>query len=182
MSKSLGNVVLVKDLKIDPKGFRMFLLATHYRGPINYSDEGLEVYHKEWMRLEKSVKTLYRTLDLRGALDPTALPILPEIQKSLADFDEAMENDFNTANALTAMNQLWTLVNQLSRQKSDLSAMNQALNAMNRMLSVLGLEVAQIPLSPEEKALFSRWEAARQNKDFAAADALRAQLAERNLI
>lgn len=182
MSKSLGNFVLVKDLKVDPKGFRMFLLATHYRGPINYSEEGLEGYHKEWQRLEKSVSALHRALDLQSALDPTALPVLPEIQTALADFDEAMENDFNTANALTALNQLWKIVNQFARQKSDLSGMNQALNAMNRMLSVLGLEVRQTPLTLDEKDLFSRWEAARKNKDFAAADSLRQQLTERNLL
>lgn len=181
MSKSLGNVVFVKDLPGDAKGFRMFLLATHYRGPINYTPEGIEAYQNEWSRLKKAVASLHNLLDLKGALDPATEIVDGEILGILSDFGEAMENDFNTPNALTALNQLWKLLNQLSRSKTDFSRMNQSLSAMNRMLGILGLEIDQKPLSAEDRSLYSEWENARKNKDFATADRLRARLAERDL-
>jgi len=181
MSKSLGNVVFVKDLTIDPKAFRMFLLATHYRGPINYSPDSMEVYNKDWQRLVKSVTSLFQALDLKNALNPAIEIDNPEILATLRDFDEAMETDFNTANALTALNQLWKIVNNLARSKTEFPAMNQALKAINYMLNILGLEIEQTPLTPEELDLVARWEAARQAKDFASADRLRQELVRRNL-
>ena len=181
MSKSLGNVVFVKDLPGDAKGFRMFLLATHYRGPINYTPEGIEAYQSEWGRLKKAVASLHNFLDLKGNLVPAVEIADAEIRGTLSAFGEAMENDFNTPNALTALNQLWKILNLLSRQKNDPARMNQALSAMNRMLEILGLEVEQNPLSAEDRALYVEWETARQNKDFATADRLRARLADRDL-
>jgi len=182
MSKSLGNVIFVKDLNVDALAYRMFLLATHYRSPINFSMESLEVYLKDWQRLVKSVQALYRVLDLHNAVDANAIITDQEIAGTLQAFDVAMENDFNTPNALTALNQLWKIANTLTRQKTDFIRMNQALKAMDYMLEILGLGIEKSPLLPEERDLIARWEAARKAKDFKLADTLRAQLVQQDLV
>jgi cysteinyl-tRNA synthetase len=182
MSKSLGNVIFVKDLTVDLRAFRMFLLSTHYRAPINFSMEGLEVFSKEWQRLEKSVGSLFQTLDFANQLHEDAVIENPEILSCLQAFDEAMETDFNTANAITALNALLKVVNNVTRSKTDFNLMNQALTGISRMLDILGLPVKKTRLSPENRDLFNRWEAARKAKDFSLADQLRRQLSEQGLL
>ncbi len=182
MSKSLGNDIKVKDLAGDLRGYRMYLLATHYRAPLSFSLENLESYQKEWAKDEKSVQTLFRTLDRNRTLQPHAVLSDPEIASTLTQFDEAMENDFNTPNALTAWSALLKIINNLLRRPSEPSVMNQALEAARYMLGVLGLEPVLKPLDGEERALFTAWDDARKAKDFAAADRFRAELVRRDLI
>jgi cysteinyl-tRNA synthetase len=181
MSKSMGNAVFVKDLPVEAKAFKLFLLSTQYRSPINYTRESLEVYAKEWARLVKTVSTLYHTLDYQHEIHRDIKVEDAEIVSALQAFDEAMENDFNTANALTALYAVLKTANNLLRQKKDFNRMNQALSALEVMLGIFGLEVHQSPLTAEERALIDRWEAARQAKDFTLADALRAELSAKDL-
>ncbi|MDP3130782.1 MAG: cysteine--tRNA ligase [Bacillota bacterium] len=182
MSKSLGNDIKVKDLEGDLRGFRLYLLATHYRAPLSFSLENLESYQKDWSRDEKTVQTLFRTLDRNRTLTVHAVLSDPEIAATLTHFDEAMENDFNTPNALTAFNALLKIINNLLRRPSEPTVMNQALEAARYMLGILGLEPVLKPLDDEDRALFVSWEDARKTKDFAAADRFRAELVRRDLI
>ncbi|MFH0993002.1 MAG: cysteine--tRNA ligase [bacterium] len=182
MSKSAGSVIFVKDLPGDKLAFRMFLLATHYRAPLNFSMENLEAYQKEWARDAKSVTTLHRTLDLARALDPAILLADPDIVATLTDFDAAMSTDFNTPNALSAMNALLKIINQITRRTPDYGLMNQALKAINMMLGILGLTIELSRLTENDRDLIARWENARKAKDFATADVLRGELAAKDLI
>jgi cysteinyl-tRNA synthetase len=182
MSKSLGNDIKVKDLKADKLAFRMFLLSTHYRSPLNYSSEALEVFEKEWQKITKSIEGLHRMLDLRGELVMDISYDQADIIDALNYYDVSMDNDFNTPNALTAINQLMKGINQKMRQKADYVWLNQALKAANYMLGVLGLEVEQIRLSADDKQLILDWEQARNKKDFALADTLRTELVKRSLL
>jgi len=182
MSKSLGNDIKVKDLKADKLAFRMFLLSTHYRSPLNYSSEALEVFEKEWQKIKKSMEALHRMLDLRDELATDSGYDQADIIDALNYYDESMDNDFNTPNALTAINQLMKGINLKMRQKPDYAWLNQALKAANYMLGVLGLEVGQIRLSADDRQLILDWEQARNRKDFASADALRAELVKRSLL
>lgn len=182
MSKSLGNDIKVKDLKADKLAFRMFLLSTHYRSPLNYSSEALEVFEKEWQKITKSIEGLHRMLDLRGELVMDISYDQADIIDALNYYDESMDNDFNTPNALTAINQLMKGINQKMRQKADYVWLNQALKAANYMLGVLGLEVEQIRLSADDRQLILDWEQARSKKDFALADTLRVELVKRSLL
>jgi len=182
MSKSAGSVIFVKDLPGDKLAFRMFLLATHYRAPLNFSMENLEAYQKEWARDVKTVVSLHRALDLACAFDP-ALPVTdPDITATIAEFDAAMANDFNTPNALTALNALLKIINQITRRTPDYGLWNQALTAVLMMLDILGLSIGLRNLTEADRDLIARWEQARKAKDFAAADRLRAELAAKDLI
>ncbi|MDD3126385.1 MAG: cysteine--tRNA ligase [Candidatus Izemoplasmatales bacterium] len=182
MSKSEGNVVWVKDISVDPLAFRMFLLSTHYRSPIAYSQESLGNYVNEWQRIKKTVSGLFIALDYNSVYQAKIEIGDLDIVASIQAFDEAMETDFNTPNALTALNQTIKIINNIMRQKPNYQRMNQGLKAVNYMLDILGLSVAQLPLSEEDKNLIHRWEAARKAKDFFLADAIRSELAKKNLI
>jgi cysteinyl-tRNA synthetase len=182
MSKSEGNVVWVKDLSVDPMAFRMFLLSTHYRAPIAYSQDSLDSYVNEWQRLKKSVIGIFVTLDYNSVYHNNCKITDPDISAIISAFTESMENDFNTANALTAVNQALKIINNLMRQKNDYERMNQVLKAMNYMLMILGLSIDQVPLTANDKDLLARWEAARKAKDFQLADVLRNELAHKNLV
>jgi len=182
MSKSEGRMVLVKDLAVDTRGFRMFLLSTHYRSPINYTEEALDVYVKEWAKVEKTVQALFRKLDLAGVLNEQIRVDTPELAKYLEDFDEAMDQDFNTPNALTVLSAQVKAANTLLRQPFNASLLNQTLFALRRNLLVFGLEADLVRLSEEDRALFKAWDDARAAKDFARADEVRQELAKRNLL
>jgi cysteinyl-tRNA synthetase len=182
MSKSEGKVVFVKDLNADYRGFRMFLLSTHYRSPINYNDEALDVYVKEWQRQEKTVQTLFRKLDLADAFQLHVEIVDPQLVQIIQEFDAQMDLDFNTPNALTSLNQLMKLTNQWLRQPVQYGQWNQALKTYERLLGILGLEPKLVKLTSDDHALIHRWEAARKNKEFALADQLRQELVAKDLL
>ena len=102
MSKSDGDIVLVKDLTIDPNSFRLFTLSTHYRSPIQFTDEVLESYEKEWEKVSRVYKSLFLKLDLEDGFYVNA-KIDPDLLEIYKEFLTAMDNDFNTANAITAL-------------------------------------------------------------------------------
>lgn len=182
MSKSLGNTILVKDLIGDLRPFRMFLLSSHYRAPIQFNEEALNQYEKEWQRIEKTIQNLHRVLDLNDAfsLDVTIEDL--RIKNIEQDFKDAMDQDFNTPNAFTAVNQMVKLINQILREKSDFYLYNQVLVAFKKLLDVLGLEPKLQRLSEADKTLFQQWESARKAKNFALADELRQALVRKELI
>lgn len=182
MSKSLGNVVLVKDLDVNKLAFRMFLLSTHYRSPLNYSQEALDVFVKEWQKDQKSIEQLHRLLDLNDQLEPLSDITSPDLLDIKKYFLESMDNDFNTPNALTALYQLIKAVNQKMRQKADFEWLKQAYRLSNEFLSILGLDFPLTRLTSDDKALIKAWDKARAEKDFALADELRNQLNEKGLL
>ena len=116
MSKSEGEVVFVKDLDVNPNGFRLYTLSTHYRSPINYTDEALDVYVKEWEKILRTYSAIFLKLDLNDKLYANA-KIEPDLLVIFKEFLTAMDNDFNTANAITALQNLNKKANQLLRSK-----------------------------------------------------------------
>lgn len=182
MSKSVGNVVFVKDLNVNKLAFRMFLLSTHYRSPLNYSPEALDVFVKEWQKVQKSVEQLYRLLDLNDQLQDAITITASDIIETNQYFEASMEADFNTPNALTALNQLMKAINQKLRQKPDYEWLSQANKSVEQMLFILGLDFKLERLSNENKSLIKDWEKARIDKNFELADELRQILVSKGLI
>ncbi len=181
MSKSEGEVILVKDLTVDPNGFRLFTLSTHYRSPINYSDEALDVYLKEWEKILRTYSALYLKLDLNDYLEGTIERDL-DLQTIFDEFVTAMDNDFNTANAITAMQNLNKKVNQLLRSKASDSLLLAALKMFDDFFKVLGLKPNKKPLSKEDKEIYKKWLEARKAKDFTSADKYRDLLQAKGII
>lgn len=180
MSKSIGNVILVKD--VDNKmALRYFLLSTHYRSPLNYDEEGFQMYVKEFEKLESTMKVLFRKVDLLGQVQEVKITD-QEIEKLMNDFISSLEDDFNTANAITALQALTKLINIQVRQNKTSDEYNQLLSAIRYMTSILGLKVELKAMTDEDRQIYRDWTQARKNKDFDQADILRDQLLERGIL
>lgn len=181
MSKSEGASVLVKDLVIDPNAFRLFTLSTHYRSPINYTDEVLNNYVKEWDKITRVYKQLFLKLDLNNGLDINA-NLSAELGIVENHFVEAMDADFNTPNAITAMQDLVKKTNQLLRSKTELDVLKSALTLFTDFFGVFGLKVKNHRLSEEDKKTYILWEEARKNKNFEEADTHRKLLLDHGVL
>lgn len=180
MSKSAGSIVWVKDLK-DKLAFRLYVLATHYRAPLNFSFTHLETYEKEFQKMTQTIHAMKRKLDLANELvgDSAHQEDLASIRER---FDAALELDFNTPNAITELQALLKSMNILLRQPFDAALWRQALIYADEMTEILGLQVPYSPLSLADKELFVRWDDARKNKDFAKADEVRGELQKKGLL
>jgi len=181
MSKSEGEVVLVKDVTVDMNAFRLFTLSTQYRAPINYSDEALAVYENEWEKIQRIYKAIYLKLDLADMMYANA-KIDPDLLLIYKEFLNAMDNDFNTPNAITALQDLTKKANQMIRSKTDFGVVLSVLKVYNDFFDVLGLKVDISPLSNEDKKVYKEWEQARNDKNFEAADKYRAILQEKGIV
>lgn len=179
MSKSLGNVVWLKDIvnMYPPQAYRLFVLNNHYRQTINYSEEMMNKMVNEWNKIEKAYISLYRNLDLKGALNKQeVLPIMD-------DFLNEMAYDFNTANAVTALySHIKNINKDLRNASEDVLLLQKDLATFDAMLYVLGLKVDVKPLTEEEKELVNKWNLARKNKDFDTADTLRQEIVNRGIV
>lgn len=181
MSKSEGEQVLVKDLSVDTNAFRLFTLSTQYRSPINYSDEALAVYEKEWEKITRLYKQIYLKLDLEDGLFANA-KIDPDLLGIYKNFLNAMEQDFNTPNAITELQNLVKKSNQLFRSKTENEILLSALKVFDDMFEVLGLRLEASPLEKEDKEVYLKWIEARKQKDFEKADQYRDVLQEKGII
>jgi cysteinyl-tRNA synthetase len=180
MSKSIGNVILVKDVE-EKMALRYFLLSTHYRSPLNYDEEGFQMYVKEFEKLETAMKQLHRKLDLMNEIQDVQIDD-SEIMGMVDAFNEAMENDFNTANAITALQSLIKMINKALRQRVETSLYQQMFSAIQYMTSILGLKVDVQSLTQEDKKIYHDWQNARKEKQFDKADELRDVLTKRGIL
>ena len=191
MSKSLGNFVTLRELLdegYDPASIRHLLISSHYRGELNFTRQGLQA----------SASAVQRLLDFEHRLEEVAIndlaeeSQLPDLARSALDsFKMAMDNDFNSADALAAIFILVSEVNaELDLRPAVIGAdRDQALNALRSMDGVLGLlEVAHTSRVVDdevtawvERKLEERANA-RANGEYAAADVIRKELEERGIL
>ena len=184
MSKSLGNFFTVREIlsRFRAEQVRYFLLASHYRGPLNYSVEALENAGSGLERLYLAL----RGLDLSAAADRQAEPVYYE------RFAEAMDDDFNTPLALSVLHEL---AREINRRRGDDPQAAERLGAVLRELgAILGLlqedpehylrgSGGESGLSDAEiEAMLQRRQEARAARNFAEADRLRDELAAQGII
>jgi cysteinyl-tRNA synthetase len=177
MSKSLGNIVLVKDLlqDYDANALRLFVLSVHYRTPLSFRFEQVEFYKSEWEKIERAVVQLHVELDLHEAFGPAV------DDTWLSHLTKSMDHDFNTANVLTDLYAIIKQVNIAVRSK-DLKAMTSLYNTVLIYANVLGLRFELPRLSAKDRSMYHDWLDARANKDFDRADSIRNQLMERGIL
>ncbi len=181
MSKSEGQIILVKDLDVDYMGFRLYTLSTHYRSPINYTDDALLSYVNEWDRIKRTYTQAFYKLDLAEYLDNIPQDY-SEINTIYQEFMHAMDEDFNTANAITELQNIVKLTNQKVREKDALEPLLAALNVFTAFLQILGLRPGISRMSKADRNIYQEWTHARKNKDFDKADRLREKLTERGIL
>ena len=188
MSKSAGNFFTVRDIisKYDPQVLRFFMLSAHYRSPLNFSAELMEAAKNGLERILTAVSNLNFLLSKAEDREMTEAEkkLLEEAKVYTARFDEAMDDDFNTADAIAAIFELVKFINTNTDGESS-KAYLSALHEQIRELSyVCGLIVDQKEemLDAEIEKLIEERQAARKAKNFARADAIRNELLEKGIV
>ena len=175
MSKSLGNVVWLKDIinMYHPNAFRLAILANHYRQVINYQDDMMRQMQGEWEKIEKLYVSMFRKLELMDALGGG------KTLEVMDNFLTEMAYDFNTANAITHLYTLMKKMNaDIRRNDIEISVLQDDFKTFADMLYILGIKVDIKELTKEEKEIVLSWQEARKNKDFETADILRNKINE----
>ncbi|MEH7452111.1 cysteine--tRNA ligase [Gottfriedia acidiceleris] len=187
MSKSLGNFVLVHDIIkiVDPMLLRFFMLSVHYRHPINYSEELLQEARNGFERIKTAYQNSKHRLESSTNLTEDDNKWLKEIADEKTVFTKVMDDDFNTANAISVLYQLAKLANQyLLETHTSTNVLNQLVATFDELSNVLGITLVkeEAMLDDEIEALIQKRTDARKNRDFALADQIRDQLKEMNII
>ncbi len=188
MSKSLGNFFTVRDIseKYDLQVLRFFMLSAHYRSPLNFSAELMEAAGNGLLRIVTSVENLKFLAGnaKEKTLQETEAKCLQEADSYRVKFEEAMEDDFNTADAIAAIFELVKFTNTSVSPQSSLPLIGGLLERIRTLADILGLVVDKKEeiLDEEIEALIEARAAARKSRDFSRADAIRAQLLDQGII
>lgn len=181
MSKSKGNFFTVREIseEFDLEILRFFLLTTQYRSPINFSREVME-------QTKNSSERLYNAkYKLEDAIEKTSVEKMSEDEKELfksfdshvEKFENAMDDDLNTADAITAIFDLVKDINLHLDETSSKEILENSLALLKKLTKVLGImEKEQGEISEDVEKLIKERNDARKNKDFARADEIRDEL------
>ena len=182
MSKSLGNFFTVRDIseKYDLQVLRIFMLSAHYRSPLNFSDDLMEAAGNSLERIRRAAD---RLSDLAASaavtdLQPAENEILAEVKAHVDRFDEKMDDDANTADALSVIFDLVRYANTNVTETASKALAQGTLDVLTMLCDILGiiaLPEKEIPDAGIE-ALIEERQAARKARNFARADEIRDQL------
>ncbi|WJY26988.1 cysteine--tRNA ligase [Sporosarcina trichiuri] len=187
MSKSLGNFVLVHDIiqQIDPQVLRFFILSVHYRSPVNFAQDLVESAANGLGRIRTAYENIGHRLAVSADNGDQHDIWLHKIRQQQILFEEAMDDDFNTANAIAAIFELASLANVYLREKNTETAVLEAFQeTFRRLMSVLGLpfrDKEELHDDAVEQLIEDR-QTARKNKDFARADEIRDTLKAQGIL
>ena len=182
MSKSLGNFFTVRDILSEFSGqvIRFFLLSAHYRNPVNFSKELILQAKAGMERLANSKERLVFTIShAKGQMNESELELVSALENHRDRFIEAMDDDINTADAISIIFELARFSNTNVNENSSLEWAEKNLSLFNELTGVLNIikaeDTASIDNEQIEKLIKDRVEA-KKNKDFALADAIRDEL------
>ncbi|MBO4667217.1 MAG: cysteine--tRNA ligase [Bacilli bacterium] len=188
MSKSLGNIIWADDLldEIGTPVYRLMMLNVPYRQLLNYKEELVSGSKADYEKIRRPFISCYRKLELMDLLDDEENfyrnYTSDAVKEVVAEFDESMSNDFNTANAITAIFKMTKLINnELRNRELSYDLLKEEYKALKSMLWVLGIEVEVKKLSSSDKELVKEWLEAKSNKDFEKADKLRNEINARSI-
>ncbi|WP_251553860.1 cysteine--tRNA ligase [Neobacillus muris] len=186
MSKSLGNFVLVHDIikQHNPQVLRLFMLSVHYRNPINYSQELLESTKSAFERLQTSYQNLKHRREASTNLTDHNQEWLDKISALHDEFIEAMDDDFNTAKAISVLFDLSKSANYYLLEKNTAAEVIDAFTGQfEELFAVLGLKLDKEEMLDEEiDALIEKRNQARKERNFQLSDQIRDQLKDMNII
>ncbi|MEH7010811.1 cysteine--tRNA ligase [Neobacillus niacini] len=186
MSKSLGNFVLVHDIikKHNPQVLRFFMLSVHYRNPINYSEELLESTKAAFDRLTTSYQNIQHRRESSTDLTNNNQEWLEKIAALQDEFIKAMDDDFNTAKAISVLFDLSKLANYYLLEKNTaVEVINKFTTQFDELFNVLGMTFESSEMLDEEiDALIEKRIQARKDRNFQLSDQIRDQLKEMNII
>lgn len=188
MSKSLGNFFTVRDIaeKYDLQVLRFFMLSAHYRSPLNFSAELMEAAGNGLERILTSTENLKFLLAnaKTEAADASEEALLAEAENYRVKFEAAMDDDINTADAISVIFELVKFANTKADVESSKAFLNGLLTLIRTLMDVLGLiadKKAEL-LDADIEALIEERQAARKAKDFARADEIRGELLQKGIV
>ena len=188
MSKSLGNFFTVREIgeKYDLQVLRFFMLSAHYRSPINFSAELMEASKNG---LERIITCAERLKELLGKVSGDALTEAEQENKKSVDelvakFEAAMDDDFNTADAVSAIFELVKLANSTANEESSKAYVELLAGTIAKLSDVLGIitERKAEVLDSEVEELIAARQQARKEKNFALADEIRQKLLDMGIV
>jgi cysteinyl-tRNA synthetase len=187
MSKSLGNFILVHDILkvIDSQVLRFFMLSVHYRHPINFSEDLVESAKSGYERIQTAYENLKHRLNSSTNLTHDDKDWLDKLETIRQHFISEMDDDFNTANAISVLFELSKTANLYVMEKNTSEeVIKQFLQLFEELTDVLGLSIVKQEemLDEEIEALIQKRIEARKNRDFALADQIRDELKAMNII
>lgn len=188
MSKSLGNFFTVRDIseKYDLQVLRFFMLSAHYRSPLNFSAELMEAAKNGLERIVTCVSNLNFLLEKaqKQELSGEEEKALLQTKDFAKKFDEAMDDDFNTADAISAIFELVKFANTSVGEGASAAYIRALKEEIVELMDICGLSVErrQEILDSEIESLIRERQEARKAKNFARADEIRDQLLEKGII
>ena len=188
MSKSLGNFRTVREIseQYDLQVLRFFMLNAHYRSPLNFSADLMEAAKNALERITDAAANLK---DRKAAAQTETATdaekeLLAQAQEFVKKFEEAMDDDFNTADALAAIFELVKFANTNVSEASSAEFAGTLLDTMVKLCDVLGLKAVKTEeiLDKEIEDLIAERQEARKAKNFARADEIRDELLAKGII
>lgn len=187
MSKSLGNFFTVRDIskEFDLEAVRMFMISAQYRSPVNFSKEMIEQSKSALDRLYTARDNWMFLMDHAPERDMNEAEqaLMEKCRTAIARFDEAMDDDLNTADAIGAIFELVKEGNLALNADSARAAIRGALDALKEMTGVLGILTRENDSVPEEiQALIEQRKQARAEKNWAESDRIRDEITARGFV
>ena len=188
MSKSLGNFFTVREIseKYDLQVLRFFMLSAHYRSPLNFSAELMEAAKSG---LERIITAADRLKFLMGSaktedMAETEAEKFAKSAEYVGNFESAMDDDFNTADAIAAVFDLVKFINTMTDEDSSKEYLENLFDRLVRLTEVLGIIVDKEDeiLDSDIEALIAERQAARKEKNFARADEIRDELLAKGIV
>ena len=188
MSKSLGNFRTVREIseQYDLQVLRFFMLSAHYRSPLNFSAELMEASKNGLERILNATDNLKHLIASVATEEMSAeeKEAFSKTDAYVEEFEKAMDDDFNTADAIAAIFELVKYANTTATAESSKEYLRGLLNRIVKLGDVLGLilDKKEELLDADIEKLIEERQAARKAKDFARADAIRDELLEKGII
>ncbi len=190
MSKSLGNFFTIRDIteKYKPEVVRFFMLSAHYRSPVNFSDELMQQAQSAMERVYTCIENLNFLLGaaVERELNDAEKELSSALEKAKKRFCDAMDDDLNTADSISAIFDIVSVANKNLSQEGDnaKSVIEATLSMIHEIGDVLGLfeKKEELLVDSEIEELIEKRNEARKNKDWAEADRIRDELKARNII
>lgn len=191
MSKSLGNFFTVRDIqeKYDLQVLRFFMLSAHYRSQLNFSAELMEAAKNSLDRILNCADSLkFKASSASGNLTDDEKKNIENSKQFVAKFEEAMEDDFNTADAISAIFELVKFINVNVNNESSKEYIDSLYETLKKLTDILGIILERTAAKEdaddvaEIESLIAERTAAKKEKNFAKADEIRAKLLEMGII
>ena len=187
MSKSLGNFFTVREIseKYDLQVLRFFMLSAHYRSPLNFSAELMEASKNGLERILTAVEKLNDALKAaEGELTVSEKENITSAKEFVQKFEASMDDDFNTADAISAVFELVKFSNTTASENSSKAYLSWLKETIEKLCDVLGIitEKKEEILDSEIEDMIAQRQQARKDKNFALADEIRGKLLEMGIV